>query len=241
MDTQQGAYKHALKNPSGLRKLTPPMLGTLKAAERFGGIQETTPGQVLAAFKAAAPHLGYRPGVVHAVDWLFRFTQGTDWQPGTRPVVWPSAAMQQAELSLGESQVKKLNRQLIELGLVAMKDSPNGKRYGRRGPKGRIIEAYGFDLSPLADRLAEFQAVAEEAREIRTRIQALRRRTTIARNGMRQIIETADEEGLAGFDWKHWQEEVAEPVSSLTSRLSAFCSPSAGRFHLRRIRPSLFA
>ncbi len=210
MDTQQGAYKHALKNPSGLRKLTPPMLGTLKAAERFGGIQEATPGQVLAAFKAAAPHLGYRPGIVHAVDWLFRFTQATDWQSGTRPVVWPSAAMQQAELSLGESQVKKLNRQLIELGLVAMKDSPNGKRYGRRGPKGRIIEAYGFDLSPLADRLAEFQAVAEEAREIRTRIQALRRRTTIARNGMRQIIETADEEGLPGAEWKHWQEEASK-------------------------------
>ncbi|MDR3487168.1 MAG: plasmid replication protein RepC, partial [Bradyrhizobium sp.] len=110
----------------------------------------------------------------------------------------------------GESQVKKLNRQLIELGLVAMKDSPNGKRYGRRGPKGRIIEAYGFDLSPLADRLAEFQAVAEEAREIRIRIQGLRRRTTIARNSMRQIIETADEEGLAGFDWKHWQEEASK-------------------------------
>jgi replication initiation protein RepC len=210
MDTQQGAYKHALKNPTGLRKLTPPMLGTLKAAERFGGIDEITPGQVLAAFKAAAPHLGYRPGVVHAVDWLFRFTQATDWQAGTRPVVWPSAAMQQAELSLGESQVKKLNRQLIELGLVAMKDSPNGKRYGRRGPKGRIIEAYGFDLSPLADRLAEFQAVAEEAREIRNRTQALRRRTTIARNGMRQIFETAAEEGLVGVDWKHWQEEASK-------------------------------
>jgi replication initiation protein RepC len=56
--------------------------------------------------------------------------------------------MQQTELSLGESQVKKLNRQLIELGLVAMKDSPNGKRYGRRGPKGGIIEATGLIYRP---------------------------------------------------------------------------------------------
>jgi Replication protein C N-terminal domain len=29
-----------------------------------------------------------------------------------------------------------------------MKDSPNGKRYGKRHPQTkRIIEAYGFDLS----------------------------------------------------------------------------------------------
>jgi replication initiation protein RepC len=106
--------------------------------------------------------------------------------------------------------VKKLNRQLVELGLVSMKDSPNGKRYGRRGPKGKIIEAYGFDLSPLANRFAEFQAVAEEAREARARMQALRRRATIARNGMRQIIETAIEEGLTGFNWTYWREEAAK-------------------------------
>jgi len=31
---------------------------------------------------------------------------------------------------------------------VALKDSLNGKR----DPKGRIVEAYGFDLSPLAAR-----------------------------------------------------------------------------------------
>jgi replication initiation protein RepC len=117
--------------------------------------------------------------------------------------------MQQSELCLGESQVKKLNRQLVELGLVSMKDSPNGKRYGRRGPKGKIIEAYGFDLSPLANRFAEFQAVAEEAREARARMQALRRRATIARNGIRQIIETAIEEGLTGFNWTYWREEAA--------------------------------
>ncbi len=88
----------------------------------------------------------------------------------------PSAAMQQQELGLGPSQVKNLNRQLVELGLVVMKDSPNGKRYGRRDPQGRIVEAYGFDLSPLASRHAEFKAEAEAGREERARVQALRRR-----------------------------------------------------------------
>jgi hypothetical protein len=33
--------------------------------------------------------------------------------------------------------------------------NPNGKRYGRRDGKGRIVEAYGFDLSPLGARYLE--------------------------------------------------------------------------------------
>ena len=67
-----------------------------------------------------------------------------------------SAATQQEALGLSESRVKALNRMLIEVGVITMKDSPNGKRYGRRDPRGRITEAYGFDLSPIATRYAEF-------------------------------------------------------------------------------------
>jgi replication initiation protein RepC len=210
MDTHQEAYKHAYrKRPSGLRRLTPPMLETLKTAERFAGVDDTTPGQVLAAFKSAAPYLGIRPGLVHAIDWLFRFTQVGDWRPGMRPIVWPSAAMQRQDLCLGISQVKNLNRQLVEHGLVVMKDSPNGKRYGIRNLKGQIIEAYGFDLSPLAERLIEFQGIAEEGRAIRLRVQGLRRRATIARNGLRQIIEAAQEQVLSAFEVITWQDAAA--------------------------------
>lgn len=198
---------------SGLRKLTPLMLGTIEVAERHAFTSEMQPGQVLAAFKAAAPFLGLRPGVVHAVDWLFRFTDPQDWQPSSRPIVWPSAAMQQQELGLGPSQVKNLNRQLVELGLVVMKDSPNGKRYGRRDPQGRIVEAYGFDLSPLASRHAEFKAEAEAGREERARVQALRRRATIARNGIRQLLETAIEQGITDKEWT-----VLQDAASVASR-----------------------
>ena len=68
----------------------------------------TAPGQVLAAFKAAAPFLGYGARIINAVDWFFRFTQPQDWGEGRRPVVWPSAAMQQSEWSLSTTQVKAL-------------------------------------------------------------------------------------------------------------------------------------
>jgi hypothetical protein len=107
-------------------------------------------GQLLAPFKAAAPRLGLSARLVHAVDWLFRFTQPQDWQEGSRPIVWPSAGTQQEALGLSPSRVKAVNRALIEAGLITMWDSPNGKRYGRRDPKGHIVEAYGFDLAPLS-------------------------------------------------------------------------------------------
>jgi len=161
----------------------------------------STPGQLLAALKAAASRLGIAPRLVHAIDWLFRFTQPQDWGRGGRPVVWPSASMQQEALGLSPTQVKETNRRLIELGLVAMKDSPNGKRYGRRDPKGRITEAYGFDLVPIATRHAEFRRLAEEGRAERLAMGRLRRRATIARKAIIQILETAAEYAIEGEEW----------------------------------------
>ncbi|WP_158743025.1 plasmid replication protein RepC [Acidisphaera sp. L21] len=205
--------------PSGLRRMTLAMLATAKLAEDFTGPpvgQGTTrPGQVLAAFKEAAPHLGFSPRIVHAVDWLFKFTQAQDWLDGSRPIVWPSAAMQRECLSIGLTQVKAINRAMVELGLVTMKDSPNGRRCGTRDKQGRIVEAYGFDLSPLFSRMAEFKAVAEEGRALRERMRRLRRRATIARKGLSQIIETIAEQALLDTTWRTLESDSRALVRSL--------------------------
>jgi replication initiation protein RepC len=189
--------------PTGFRRLTPGLLRVDHAAEGFNGLPDgvTMPGQLLAALKAAAARLGLSPRLVHAIDWLFRFTQPQDWVKGGRPIVWPSASLQREALGLSPTQVKAINRALIEAGLVTMKDSPNGKRYGVRDRSGRITEAYGFDLSPIAARYAEFVRVAEDARVERVEMARLRRRATIARNGITQILETAVEYGFQGEEW----------------------------------------
>jgi replication initiation protein RepC len=192
--------------------MTPGLLKVERTAEDFVGLPAgvDSPGQLLAGLKAAASRLGISPRLVHAIDWLFRFTRRQDWEPDARPIVWPSAAMQQAALGLSQTQVKRLNRALIEAGLITMKDSPNGKRYGQRDPKGRIIEAYGFDLSPLAMRHPEFVRVAEEGRAERAAMGRLRRRATIARKAITQILETADEYGFDGEEWRILAHETAE-------------------------------
>jgi replication initiation protein RepC len=201
---QEGPRRGFAHAPTGFRRMTPGLLKADRAAEGFTGLPEgvTSPGQLLAALKAAAPRLCIAPRLVHAVDWLFRFTQPQDWEEGGRPIVWPSASMQQEALGLSETQVKEINRRLIELGLVTMRDSPNGKRYGKRDPKGRIVEAYGFDLAPIATRHAEFVRLAEEGRAERAAMGRLRRRATIARKGIIQILETAREYGHEGEEWQ---------------------------------------
>ena len=204
-------------SPTGFRRLTPGLLKVDRTAESFAGLPDgvTAHGQLLAAFKAAAPRLGLSTRLVHAVDWLFKFTQPQDWERGERPIVWPSALLQQEALGLSETQAKRLNRCLIEASLVTMKDSPNGKRYGRRDARGRITEAYGFDLSPLAARYAEFVRLAEEGRAERDAMGRLRRRTTIARKGIIQILETARDYDLTGDEWTTLERDAQAIVRAL--------------------------
>ena len=53
---------------------------------------------------------------------------------------------------------------LIRAKLITPVDSPTGRRWGQRDAKtGKIIEAYGFDLSPIGLRHAEFVAIAARA------------------------------------------------------------------------------
>ena len=209
--------KGSAYGPTGFRRLTPGLITVDRIAEGFAGLPEgvTVLGQLLAAFKAAAPRLGLATRLVHAIDWLFRFTQPQDWEQGGHPIVWPSALLQQEALGLSETQAKRLNRHLIELGLITMKDSPNGKRYGRRDARGRIVEAYGFDLSPLAVRYQEFVQLAEEGRAEREAMGRLRRRATIARKGIGQILETARDYDLRGEEWPMLEREARAIVQEL--------------------------
>ena len=146
-----GAHKGSLaRGPSGLRRIVSRHAQYRAHGREFPRVGEKAlPGRVLAAFKAAAPSLGYGGRVVHAVDWLFSFTQPQDWTTGNRPVVWPSAALQQQALGLGTTQAKTLNRHLVELGLVTMKDSPNGKRYGKRDLKAGSSKPTASTSPPL--------------------------------------------------------------------------------------------
>lgn len=90
---------------------------------------------------------------------------------------------------------------LVEAGLIIRRDSPNGKRFARRGQGGEIADAYGFDLTPLIARAAEIENLAEEIRAENRAMALLREKITLLRRDIAKMIETAMEEGVPG-DWE---------------------------------------
>jgi len=206
--------------PTGARRLNLHMLTMLDRADGFAGVPRGTakPLRFLAGFQEAEPYLGLPAHAFKLVSWLVKQTQAQDWEEGSRPIAWPSARRQAEFLGLSPARVKVINRALFEAGIFVIRDNEQGKRYGRRGPDGRIIEAYGFDLSPLALRYDEFVRIAAEAKIERERMKALRGRITFARRRIRQIGEE-----LAALDqvpaaWPRLEQETAELVAAARGR-----------------------
>ena len=77
---------------------------------------------------------------------------------------------------------------LVNAGLLVRRDSPNGKRYVKR--HGGDVQAFGFDLTPLVARFADFCEIAETVRAARDQHQRLRRTVSLMRR---------DLAGLAAF------------------------------------------
>ena len=193
----------------GCRRLTPAHVQVQAIAERFEGLPDgVSKGQALASFKQATQPLGISPRLRDAIDVLFAFSLPQDWQPGARPIVWPSNRKLETTLGLARRQVQNVLSALIQANLITPVDSPTGRRWGHRDAKtGKIVEAYGFDLSPIGLRHAEFVAVAARAAAEERERAALRRRLTIARKAIQQIAETALEHQLADRDWHYWLAE----------------------------------
>jgi replication initiation protein RepC len=99
---------------------------------------------------------------------------------------------------------------LVDAGLIVRRDSPNGKRYARKGRGGEITLAFGFDLSPLAARAEEFERMAEEIEAEARAVRLARERITLCRRDIAKIIATGIEEGVptrrAGRGPASWQE-----------------------------------
>ncbi|MDR3489813.1 MAG: plasmid replication protein RepC [Bradyrhizobium sp.] len=203
--------------PTGFRRLTLTMLAAREQADHFQGAPKgaANPFRYLAAFQEAEPYLGLPPHAFKLVSWLIGQTMPHDWEAGSRPIAWPSARLQQEFLGLSAARVKALNRALFEAGVFVIRDNEQGKRYGRRGPDKRIIEAFGFDLSPIAQRFDEFIRLAAEAKAERMRSKELRKRITIARRAVYQVGELLSElEIPLPVGWMALVRESADLVSA---------------------------
>lgn len=94
------------------------------------------------------------------------------------------------------STLRKHLAVLVDAGLIIRRDSPNGKRYARKGRDGEVAMAFGFDLGPLVARAEEFERIAEAIMAAEREMKLVRERITICRRDIAKMIATGLEEGV---------------------------------------------
>jgi len=185
-----------MKN-TGWRKPTPG-LGVAEQLAQAGERVAVPKTRAFVAVKRVGAHIGLKAGDMMLLDTLGAFTQAQDWEEGRRPIVWASNAYLMEQTGFSLSALKRHARRLAEAGAIAFKDSPNGKRWGKRDVEGVIVEAYGFDLSPLSARVDEFEQLHGHLQAERELCQRLKRQITVARRMIRARIEAAVSGALRG-------------------------------------------
>ncbi|MER8491910.1 replication initiation protein RepC [Mesorhizobium australicum] len=133
-------------------------------------------------------------------------------------IVFPS----NAQLSLRahgmpDATLRRHLAALVDCGLIIRRDSPNGKRYARKGRGGEIEEAFGFSLAPLLARAYEFEAAAERVRADNKALRLMRERITLHRRDIHKLIEAALDEDVPG-DWGGLWERFRRVVEAIPRR-----------------------
>jgi len=206
--------------PFGRRPLSLAMVASQAATENFAarpGASETVvhKWRLYRALTEAKEPLGVTDRALSVLHALLSFHQETaltlpasDWKsaeadssaPGI--VVFPS----NRELSIrahgmAPATLRRHLACLVDAGLIIRRDSPNGKRFARRGQGGAIEDAFGFDLMPLVARAAEIENLAEEVRAENRAMALLREKVTLTRRDIAKMIATGIEEGVPA-DWE---------------------------------------
>jgi replication initiation protein RepC len=130
-------------------------------------------------------------------------------------VVWPSNdELSRRTNGMSPATLRRHLANLVDCGLVIRRDSPNGKRYARKGSDGEVERAYGLDLTPVIARAAEFKAMAENVRAEERAKDLARERLTICRRDIVKMIALSLEEGIPG-NWEAIQDRYREIIVQL--------------------------
>jgi len=137
---------------------------SIELCNDFTGLEETVNRyDLLLLVKRTGKHAGFTPRMIQLLDYYMAFTRDCDFEIGIRPIVFQSLSRTALDLGVSERQIQKLEKQLFEVGAITWNDSGNHKRYGKRDAQtGKIIFAFGVDLTPLAYLKAELEEKLHE-------------------------------------------------------------------------------
>ena len=175
---------------------------------------------VLRQVTAARAHFGLSDRGIAVLQVLLGFYPERQLEPGAETlVVYPSnAAICERLGGMACSTMRRHLATLVETGLVARRDSPNGKRFMRRYSRDR--EAFGFDLTPLLTRAEEIGAKAALATEAKERHERLRRTVSLMRRDLAALAAFGLLHHPDSANWDALDDQAILAARSLRRKLS---------------------
>jgi replication initiation protein RepC len=199
-----------LPRPTGFRAMTPGLFRASETAQLWGPQTAVSKRRAHTAFNAATRYLGLRAPLIELMNKLISFSQEVDWEADTRPIVWPDNLRLLEQCSIGSlSALKRSLRALAETGLIAFRDSPTGRRSGKRDRHNNKIvldRSFGIDLSPLGLKTPELEMLVATARARQNEWRELCRQFTRDRKRLVSLIQAGRDGDLPG----PWEECARE-------------------------------
>ncbi|MBW8285240.1 MAG: replication initiation protein RepC [Rhizobium sp.] len=159
--------------------------------------------------------LGLRDRALAVLNALLSFYPEQELSEDSNLVVFPSNAQLAIRANgIAGTTLRENLALLVQAGLIQRNDSPNGKRYARKGNDGGIETAYGFSLAPLLARAEELAIMAHQVAEESRRLRVIKERITIKRRDIRKLITAAMEEGAAG-NWQAVEDALVTTIARI--------------------------
>jgi replication initiation protein RepC len=203
--------------PHGRRPLSLAMVASQITAQECPPHAVADKWEVLDTIRVAAATLGLSHQRIAVLSALMSFHPGAMLAAERNIIVFPSnARLAERANGMSEATVRRHIAGLVDAGLIIRRDSPNGKRYTRKGQGGAIRQAFGFELTPLIARAAEFKRLAAEVLAEREELKRLRQCISISQRDIRKMLDAVIDERIPG-DWAAFRAAYA-PLSTRMSR-----------------------
>ena len=190
---------HTVTTPFGRRPMSLGMIASQVTAQSAPEGATVHKWHVFRDIKEARMALGATDQALAILDALLSFHPETAFYSDSALIVWPSNEMLISRANgMSPATLRRHLANLVDCGLIIRRDSPNGKRYARKGEGGSIEQAFGFDLAPIVARSAEFNDLAAAVRAEKKAYRVVKERLTISRRDIVKMIETGIEEGVPG-------------------------------------------
>lgn len=204
-----------ITTPFGRRPMTLALVKNQLATANIKPGKSVDKWKVYRSACEARPLLGLRDRALAVLSALLSFYPEQELSEDRNLVVFPSNAQLTVRSNgIAGTTLRENLALLVQAGLIHRNDSPNGKRYARKGHDGEIETAYGFSLAPLLARAEELALMAHQVAEESRRLRVLKEQITITRRNVRKLISAAMEEGAAG-NWQSVEDALVATIARL--------------------------